>query len=777
LPRLQRAHPSVFLDKRCKYTTIGITKNICIFKLSLNFDDMRCQLIVLIISISFSLTIPLSAKNQTLTPLDSLKAALSQASSAEVKSDLYNSLFIETIKFSPDEAKNYAQLQINLAGKESLNKGLAQGLNNLSVYYNSQGKLDSASYFIEQTILAYQKTKDLSGLGGAYLNLGNLNRQSGDFPAAISAYKKASSYFSQAGETSKYASAINGIGNAKRNLGELDSALFFYKTALDVTDTATLQAIAFMNIGNVLAQKGEYEEAVVYHLKSVKIKEELNDRRGLMSSYINMGVIYSRLEQFDKSEASYHKAIRESEAMGIKQSTAMAYNNIGTNKARQKDFDSAAFYFKKSLDIRKALGNRMEIGMSENNLGNVYRDLGNLDSALHYHELALQSKLEANDKYGIPSAYYNTGSILSLLGRAEAEEYILKGYNMAKDVSPVLEEEAAKTLFEHYQSRKNYKAALDIQTRLIALKDTLRSEETKKRIEELEKKYESEKKDNEIALLAKDNELQAQKIAQTETERIIYIISFIFIIGWGVGFFYLQRKKHQADLFLAEREKLVFDQKIKQLLKESEITRIESLLKGQEEERKRMARELHDGLGGMLAALKISLQSEAKGSSANNRAVMLAEKSADEVRKISHNLMAGALQKYGLVEALRDLSRQVEESTNLKLNFYCDRDEYTLNPEAETHLFRMLQEIISNCLKHAKASELSIQIHQEADTLHITTEDDGVGFDPGQMANGIGTDNIRDRAEALHAKLTVESSKGRGCTYFIEVPIVINQLT
>ncbi len=726
--------------------------------------------------ITFLYLVALGIKGQPVTTTDSLEMVLAQTSSDEKKSDILNALFIEAIKISPEDAKKYAREQILLSKKASLTKGLAQGFNNLSVYYNSQGNIDSARYYIEETIQSYQTLNNLGGLGSAYLNLGNLYKQTGDFLSAISTYKKASRHFSQTGNINKYASTINGIGNAKRNLGELDSALHYYRSALNLSDTSSLQALAFMNIGNVMAQKGDYEEALNYHLKSVRIKEQTDDQRGMMSSYINMGVIYSRLEQFDKSEESYHKAIRVAEAMGIKQSAAMAYNNIGTSKARQQKFDSAAFYFAKSLVIRKDLGNRMEIGMSENNLGNVYRDLGMLDSALHYHKLALESKIASNDRYGIPSAYYNTGSILSLLSRPEAEEYMLKGYEMAKNVSPVLEEEAAKTLFKHYQSTNDYKSALDIQSRIIALNDSLKSEDTKQKIEELEKKYETEKKDNEIALLAKDNELQTQKIKQAGTERLIYFVAAIFIISWGIGFFYFQRKKHQAELLLAEKEKLVFDQKIKQMIKETEITRIESLLKGQEEERKRIARELHDGLGGMLAALKISLQSDLKDASTNNRALLLAEKSADEVRKISHNMIAGVLKKYGLVEALNDLGKQLSESTNLRINLHFDKKEYPLNAAAETHLFRLLQEIVSNCLKYAKATELSIQFHEEDGSLQITTEDDGVGFETNKISNGIGLSNINDRAEALHAKLTLESSPGHGCTYFLEIPVAINQL-
>lgn len=737
---------------------------------------MRCQLLFFVFFCGLLSCRSSVAVCQAVASEDSLLTLLKSSTDSRAKAGLYNALFIELIKKDPATAKTYAQKQVTLAKQEGLRKELAQGLNNLSVYYINQGDLDSAKLVIDEVVAAYQLIGDRAGIGSAFQNLGNLYRQKGDFTEAIEAYRRAAQSYAETGDRNKEAGAVNGIGNAKRNLGELDSALFFYQTALSMTDTATIQAVTFMNIGNVYAQQGKYEQSVEYHLQSIKIKEALDDTRGLMSSYVNMGVIYSRLNQFDKSDAAYHKAIALAEQMGVKASAAMAYNNIGTNKARQEDFDSAAYYFRKSLVIREGLGNKMEIGMSQNNLGNVYRDLGKYDSALYFHQLALASKLEASDRYGLPSAYYNIGSILSSMKRKEAEEYILKGYGMAKEVSPVLEQEAAKILFDHYMSTGSYQKAVDIQSRMIALKDSIGGEETKQRIQELETKYEAEKKDKEIALLAKDNELKAQEIQKAKTEKLLYGLSGLFLVTIGGGFFYVQRKRHQVAMSLAEKEKLVYDQKIRQLLEESEITRIEALLKGQEEERKRMARELHDGLGGMLAALKISLQSDSKKGSSLDQALLLAEKSADEVRKISHNLMAGALKKYGLVEALKDLARQVSESTNLELKLYFDKHDYPLNPESETHLFRILQEIISNCLKHAQARELAIQFHQEGETLHVTTEDDGVGFDQSKTNAGIGLDNIRDRTEALHANLALETSAGSGCTYFIDIPLKVNQL-
>jgi len=213
-------------------------------------------------------------------------------------------------------------------------------------------------------------------------------------------------------------------------------------------------------------------------------------------------------------------------------------------------------------------------------------------------------------------------------------------------------------------------------------------------------------------------------------------------------------------------------------IKRSEFLSLNSLLEGQEMERKRLAREIHDGIGPLLSALKLNLANiEGDIEKENNdlkkkflKSNMLIDEVADDLRSISHNLLPKVLSDFGLIEALESLSEKIQTSNSVDMTFMHTGMEKRLDGVIELGIYRIGQELISNTLKHANARKITMQLIRRKDFLHLIFEDDGKGFDPETINKGIGIMNIQNRVKALGGEVNFDSHPGKGMTATIDIP-------
>jgi signal transduction histidine kinase len=198
---------------------------------------------------------------------------------------------------------------------------------------------------------------------------------------------------------------------------------------------------------------------------------------------------------------------------------------------------------------------------------------------------------------------------------------------------------------------------------------------------------------------------------------------------------------------------------------ESEI--YASILEGQERERERIAQDLHDRLGGTLAALKLSLRKPQYKIEEGDLSII--DNAVNEVRSIAHNLSTGLVHKYGLNEAVNQLFRTLENSKGIKFSLYLHPDIGTLGQTMGIELYRIVQELVSNTLKHSKADEVSLQTNFTEGIFNLIYEDNGVGFDPKELKGGIGLENVKGRAERIGGELNIDAAKGRGSIFIVEL--------
>jgi signal transduction histidine kinase len=264
-----------------------------------------------------------------------------------------------------------------------------------------------------------------------------------------------------------------------------------------------------------------------------------------------------------------------------------------------------------------------------------------------------------------------------------------------------------------------------------------------------------------------ENKLLKQELNFTKSIKEKQIFYFLFgglaLISIGLWYFFKQRQRLK-------------NQEIETLKQNQEISNLEALIDGEEKERKRIAQELHDGLNGDLSAIKYRLSTlEESGLSAIDaenltKVITMIDESCAQVRSISHNLMPSSILEYGLIESIRAYCMKINTSENFKITFQSYGVYIALSKKTETVIYRIIQELTTNILKHAKANSAMIQFNFREDEFFITVEDNGIGFDKTKISEGIGHKNLQTRIDFLNAHLNVASSPS-GTSYTISIDL------
>lgn len=248
---------------------------------------------------------------------------------------------------------------------------------------------------------------------------------------------------------------------------------------------------------------------------------------------------------------------------------------------------------------------------------------------------------------------------------------------------------------------------------------------------------------------------------------IILLVIFVVV---SIMYFLLQISSRRKRL-LAVQEKNMQKTKVASLLKEQELIALNSMIEGQETERKRIAEDLHDRLGSTLSAVKMHMDVLSDNDSRYVKLNSIIGKAVDDTREIAHGLMSGVLSKFGLLAALQDLKETIESSDQFQIQLSTIQFEERLDPEFELHIYRILQELVTNTLKHAYASEVRIQVERKGQDLRISYEDDGIGFDSEKNTSGMGLKNIESRIEKIEGKWSRDSSPNEGMRVYIDLKI------
>lgn len=568
------------------------------------------------------------------------------------------------------------------------------------------------------------------------------------------------------------AKSLNSLGILVQKTGDYDSAIVLQNSALNIYQQISNQkgiAKSYSDLCIAYWKKADFVTALDYELKSLKAYEKINDQKGVAFCYNMIGIIYKDLKKPENAINYYLKSALIKKIINDEKGLASTYNNIGNIYKDKLNEDSSYKYYNLALFLHDKNSNLSGKSMVLANIGSLKFKLGKYQDALNYYTLGLDVEKQLSDSNSIATSYINIGnSYTALNDYSKARKYIFEGLKILEKINDLEGVMSAYEMLAYlFQEEKNFEEALHYYQEYITVRDSIMGNSEKEKIAELQTQYEVEKKDLELA--KNKAELEAKE-RQSFIQKII-IISIILLLILIITSALLFVRKKQAE------QKVKLNEEIS---KQKEI-RTKAILDAEEKERRRIAQDLHDGVGQLLSAAKLNLsqlESKLKIETEEQKNVMhnalsLVDDSVKEVRTVSHNMMPNTLLKLGLASAVKEFITKLGNAPSLKVDLEIVGLDNRLDNQLETVMYRVIQEIVSNIIKHAKASHISLQLIKHDDELNVMIEDNGIGFDTSDISKfeGIGIKGILTRIEFLGGTVHFDSTEGRGTTVIIDIPL------
>ncbi|KAB1071893.1 hypothetical protein F6U93_00165 [Tamlana haliotis] len=320
-------------------------------------------------------------------------------------------------------------------------------------------------------------------------------------------------------------------------------------------------------------------------------------------------------------------------------------------------------------------------------------------------------------------------------------------------------------------AKNDYKQAYQYISKSNKIKDSISQLQKDKEVNEIEVKYKTLQKENEIILLKKDQEIQEAKLVQEKSNKNIILYSFLILLVPIIGLQYIYYQKLQAQSELNKKQEEINKKEIAALLTDQELKIIKAAVKGKDKERKRIAQELHDSIGGNLAAIKLKLNNSVNDYQANsiNTINLQLDETYEQVRHLSHDLISKKISKNNFCNIVKEYIQSIW-GDNSEFNAYPKEKINLLNEDLQNEIFKIFQELTTNTIKHAKATSIELQINLIENELNILFEDNGIGFNPEHQKEGIGYENIKNRLNKFRGSLNIDSRINRGTIINIEIP-------
>lgn len=563
-----------------------------------------------------------------------------------------------------------------------------------------------------------------------------------------------------------------------------------------------LEAEALNYVGVTHEAQGNYDEALAFELEALRMRKEIGDDAKTAKTINDIGIIYDEKGEFQKALENYFEARRIFERLQDSSRIAMVLTNIGIVLKEQKEYGKVVGYYRKALAIYQKLGNKFGTAACNANLGSVYFKMSRYDSSLYFSLTATRGFEEQNNRQFLAASLCNTGMAYDKLGQGErAQEYLQKAlrlneeYDNKKELSFVLiylagtqgksgriaegisnaeralriaekigaQEQmmdAHKELASLKAASGDFKGAYEEHEQYASVKDSLFQQEKSRQIEELQARYDTEKKENAIRLLTQENQIKDFRLFRIELITASLAIAVIALIGIGYLWRNRIKLKQQAEL-----------ESTRAILKDDQLR---AVIASQEDERRRFAADLHDGMGQMISALRLNLSHTPVQQGKVEEAVSILNEMNVEIRKIAFNLMPQVLMNSGLLEALTEFANRINRTGKIQVAVQAFDIDSKMPGQQKIALYRICQEWVNNIMKYSQATRITIQLVQHDTELVITIEDNGRGFDVSQLVRGEGNGwkNINSRLGMIRGTIDIDSSEDReGTTVVVTMPV------
>jgi signal transduction histidine kinase len=503
---------------------------------------------------------------------------------------------------------------------------------------------------------------------------------------------------------------------------EQDSTLLFLRKANyiadKIRDTQLLLRTNF-NMACTWLDNGQTDNALFYLKKAEELALHLNSPQWMNEIYSNYAIIHSRRKDTADLLAYAQKALALSSELG------------DSNKLENSLAILAHYYLPFRPDTAEVLF-RKALALNTRNLQTQFAALTGI-SKIYY----MQRRLPLAKKYALEAVERDPSIVFKVIPMLNHYDYMA---HLSADMG-------------------DFAAAYEYRSAYSRLSDSLNNASRNKALDKLESQYRLAEKDRELSrkellLLREQNKLKTRNIWIAATSLCV-----LSLIGLFLSFY----RNSRRNLFILKQQE--------------EINRLRAVMEGEEKERSRISRELHDGIGGLLSAAVINLNNlsdirpDLAGEQVYQKTGMLLDAISNEVRKTAHNLMPDILLSHNLPDAVRLFCSYVQKGKNLNLEVLANGSFETMDQHFLLGVYRIVQELVQNIIKHAGASNAVIQLHSDETIMSITVEDDGCGYDPAAPVTGMGLKNIQARVTTMKGNMSIESSPGKGTSVYIEFDI------
>lgn len=548
-------------------------------------------------------------------------------------------------------------------------------------------------------------------------------------------------------------------------------------------------------LGLAYSMNAQYDSALLFSEKSAEEARDAGNAYWEAQAGLSTANTLTRMGKFSEGLKRYFQIIPVFDKQGDLRSKERALGSVAALFMYQHNFVRAEKYYQEYLDMAQQLNDSSGIAVAFDGLSHLFFERARYDSALQYAQQAAslflrlnQSAFESVSVQGIARALLKLQQIeeaanyaqrsLELASRQNISRYKADAMGMRAEVF-LAEKKYDSCRMEAGAALRTDSSDIDLRSRMyqllvqagIATNDTtevadyfrkyvytlerISNGNYQKSLSELEVNYETEKKELLIASMLRERKLG---ITLSILGAVLTLVTLGFLIN-----------RQRA----IRHKKLIAEQKVLQLEQEKQLVATQAILDGETSERTRLARDLHDGLGGMLSVIKLNLYEVKKNmvlSDADvqrfNHALNMLDDSVGELRRVAHNMMPEALSRFGLKTSLQDFVHNIPNA-----HFHYFGEDQRLNPKLEIIVYRTAYELVNNALKHAQARTINVQLVQQPDTVSLTVQDDGKGFDVSKKQDGNGLSNIQNRVASFNGRMSIFSSPGEGTEITVEFKI------
>jgi signal transduction histidine kinase len=593
--------------------------------------------------------------------------------------------------------------------------------NRISFFYLDRNPAKALEY-IEKGMALAQKEKNKHEISMFNNYLGTIYTKNTNYDTAFVYFEKALALAQEIEDKELEVIVCGNMGNAYNQQSKYIAALECYMKCLSFYETKEGNEanviLALCNIGGMHRVAGNEDQAIYYLEKAKKMSEKLNNTRGLIKTHFDLSTIYMDRGEADKALEYASKVIELSQATGetlfeIAGTQVLATIYYARSTPEVRDLDQAEKYALECLRLAEEYGNVYYVYSAWSSLSSIYREQKRYKES---EEMALKAWMMDSTNLNESIALAATIVVANIaLGNEEKAIYFFWKYNDLKN---------------EYTNNSYHET-----------------------INEMGVKYETEKKEMRIASLEKERKLSV----------ILGIaILIIFLLAFGLSLFL-----HRLNI----QKRRLIEQHVEQLEREKQLVAARAVLDGENAERSRLSRDLHDGLGGMLSLIKLNLKDmksysimDAPDVKRFGKALDMLDESIGELRRVAHHIMPDSLVRNGLKSSLEDFCHAVPGAC-----FQYIGSEERLDSSLEILLYRCTYELVTNALKHAQASHIDVQLMIDERFISLAVRDDGIGFDFDPQTVGAGLDNIRTRVTAAKGKLNIYSFRGNGTEINIEI--------